>query len=149
VSEKTDAVKDLFSQGYNCAQAVLGAFCKELNIDKETALKISSPFGGGMGGQREVCGALSAMLMIIGLKYGYASAKKPEEKKKLYALVKELTDKFKAENGSIICGELTGSKEIGQSQGAKSAPCRKRRSCMDIVCGAAKTIEDYIENSKR
>ena len=40
---------DNFRQGYNCAQSVLLAFAEEVNLDKETALKLSSSFGGGMG----------------------------------------------------------------------------------------------------
>lgn len=52
---------ELFNQGYNCAQSVLGAFCEDLGIDFETALRLSSSFGGGMGRLREVCGAVSSM----------------------------------------------------------------------------------------
>ncbi|MBQ8793490.1 MAG: C_GCAxxG_C_C family protein, partial [Clostridia bacterium] len=62
-SEK--AVK-LFTDGYNCAQAVFGAFAEDLGFDEKTALKISAPFGGGFGRQREVCGAVSGMLMAFG-----------------------------------------------------------------------------------
>ena len=40
---------ELFAEGYNCSQAVVGAFAEELGLDLQTALKLSSPFGGGMG----------------------------------------------------------------------------------------------------
>ena len=47
----------LFKSGYNCAQAVFLAFAEKMNIDRETAIKLSSSFGGGIGRMREVCGA--------------------------------------------------------------------------------------------
>ena len=58
---KGDIAKSLFEKGYNCAQAVFGAFAEDLGIDFDTAVKISSPFGGGMGRLREVCGTVSGM----------------------------------------------------------------------------------------
>ena len=66
-----EKAESLFLEGYNCAQSVFCAFCDDLGIDFETALKMSSSFGGGMGRLREVCGVVSAMFMIAGLKYGY------------------------------------------------------------------------------
>ena len=44
-----------FKDGYNCAQSVALAFAGDMNIDRETLLRMSSPFGGGMGRLREVC----------------------------------------------------------------------------------------------
>jgi C_GCAxxG_C_C family probable redox protein len=66
-----DRAEELFCKGYNCAQAVAGAFCEECGIPLDTMLRMASPFGGGIGRQREVCGAVSGMLMIAGLLYGY------------------------------------------------------------------------------
>ena len=56
-----------FENGYNCAQSVFMVYSEKFGIDTETALKLSSSFGGGMGRLREVCGAVSAMFMIAGL----------------------------------------------------------------------------------
>ena len=95
-----------FRQGYNCAQSVFLAFAKELSFDKETALKISSSFGGGMGRLREVCGAVSAMLAIAGLKKGYTTPNDDEIKAKHYELVQSLAEDFKSKFGTIICREL-------------------------------------------
>ena len=69
-----ERAKELFKSGYNCSQAVLGAFCEELGMDFETAMKVASSFGGGMGRLREVCGAVSAMFMIAGILKGYENA---------------------------------------------------------------------------
>ena len=69
MKNKDEQAKELFLNGYNCAQAVFCTFAKELGIDDKTALKLSACFGGGLGRQREVCGAVSAMCMAFSLKY--------------------------------------------------------------------------------
>ena len=46
---KAEQAKQLFTQGYNCAQSVFIAFADECGIDRETAALISSGFGGGLG----------------------------------------------------------------------------------------------------
>ena len=55
---KGEIAKQNFYDGYNCAQAVLLAFCDDFGIEKETAQMISAPFGGGVGRLREICGTL-------------------------------------------------------------------------------------------
>ena len=72
---------ELFEEGYNCAQAVFLAFSDLTGYSKEDALRISSSFGGGMGGMREVCGSVSGMFMVCGVLYGYGSVDNIEEKK--------------------------------------------------------------------
>ncbi|MBQ7381204.1 MAG: C_GCAxxG_C_C family protein, partial [Clostridia bacterium] len=67
--------REYFLEGYNCAQAVLLAFGDLTELDNETLAKLASPFGGGMGRMREVCGAVSGMLMAKGLVGGYSDPK--------------------------------------------------------------------------
>ena len=62
---------ELFLGGYNCAQSVVVAFCDVTGLEVDFAAKLASSFGGGMGRMREVCGAVSGMLMVLGLLYGY------------------------------------------------------------------------------
>ena len=71
---RAEKAAELFLQGYNCAQAVAVAFCDLMGMDAHTAAKLSSSFGGGMGRLREVCGAVSGMLMVVGVLYGYDQA---------------------------------------------------------------------------
>ena len=91
--DKKEKAVSLFKSGYGCAQAVLLAFADELNIDENTAAKLASSFGGGMGRLREVCGAVSAMFMIAGLKYGPTDPKDHSAKTAHYALVQQLAEK--------------------------------------------------------
>lgn len=46
---RADLAKSNFMKGYNCSQAVLLAFADLAHLDEETALKISSSFGGRHG----------------------------------------------------------------------------------------------------
>ena len=58
---------ELFLKGYNCSQSVVVAFSDVTGMTPRHAARISSSFGGGMGRMREVCGAVSGMLLVAGL----------------------------------------------------------------------------------
>ncbi len=140
---------ELFTQGYNCAQAVLGAYAEELGLPLETAMKLSSSFGGGIGRMREVCGACSGMFMAAGLLYGYDTPETGEPKMELYKKIRELADRFKEENGSIICRELLGgSPEVGGTPEARTEQYYKKRPCVEYVRSAAAILEKFIEENK-
>ncbi len=148
MSEKSEKARELFKRGYNCAQAVVGAFAEELGIDEETLIKLSSSFGGGMGRLREVCGAVSGMFMIAGVKYGYSSPDAQEEKSEHYARIQELAKEFTKENGTIICRELLGlgTKTEPPVPSERTENYYKTRPCDDIVADAARIIDEYIKN---
>ena len=135
-----------FKSGYNCAQAVFLAFAKDFGLDKETALKLSSSFGGGMGRLREVCGAVSSMFAIAGLKHGYTSPNDDEAKAKHYELIQALAEKFKSKYGTIICREL-----LELPEGADSPIPSKRteeyyqtRPCEAFIRYASEIIENEL-----
>ena len=131
-----------FEKGYNCAQSVFLAYCEEYGIDKETGLKISSSFGGGMGRLREVCGAVSAMFAIAGLKYGYTSPNDDETKQKHYELIQNLANKFKAKHNTIICRELLG-EDISDSPipSKRTTEYYQERPCIEFIKTACELIE--------
>ena len=92
MSKHSDYAKELFKRGYNCSQSVLVAFCDETGLDIEDALKISSSFGGGMGRLREVCGAVSGMFMVVGMKYGYTDPTDKQKKSEHYNIIQSLSN---------------------------------------------------------
>lgn len=100
--------QDLFESGFNCAQSVLLSFCEELGLSKETASKIASPFGGGIGGHGKLCGALTGAMMVIGLKYGSAGSSDPDSKKISREKAHTLIENFEEKHGSCNCNELIG-----------------------------------------
>ncbi|MBQ8623397.1 MAG: C_GCAxxG_C_C family protein [Oscillospiraceae bacterium] len=138
---------ELFMQGYNCSQAVFAAFCDITGIDFELAIKLSSSFGGGMGRLREVCGAVSGMMLVAGALYGYNDPKDSVTKSEHYKRVQTLAYKFQEENGSYICKTLLGL----DSASDPNSPQRtneyyKKRPCAELVRQAAAILDDYIKN---
>lgn len=143
--DHSQAAYDNFYKGYNCAQSVFSAFCDVTGLDLETALLLSSSFGGGMGRLREVCGAFSAIIMVAGCIYGYTTPKDYDAKSKHYALVQELAARFKAENSSIICREILGlTAPSDPNVPPRTDEYYKKRPCAEICRNAAKILDDYI-----
>ena len=146
MSQKGKAARALFEQGYNCAQSVAGVFAAEMGLERETVVRMISPFGGGMGRLREVCGAFSGALFVLGVLYGYDDAKASEEKMQLYKEVQDLAAQFSAKNGSIICRELLGLR-AGASDpkpAARTPQYYHERCCSDAVESAAALMEAFI-----
>ena len=96
-----------FGVGMDCSQAVFGEFAAQLGLDRETALKIAAPFGGGMW-RGETCGCVVGALMAIGLKYGQGEHPDPEKKQAMLAKKAEFEAAFAAKHGSCICREILG-----------------------------------------
>jgi C_GCAxxG_C_C family probable redox protein len=146
MGDKAEYAVKLFKEGYNCSQAVLCAFCEELGMDNDTALRLAASFGGGMGRLREVCGAVTGMFMIAGLKYGYTDVEDRQLKQEHYELIQMLSNKFKEINGSIICRELLGL-EIRHDTPVpeeRTETYYKKRPCAELVKCAAGIIEEVI-----
>ena len=136
---------DLFLSGSNCAQAVLLAFSDVTGMDHQTAAKFSSSFGGGMGRLREVCGAVSGMLMVAGLLYGYEDPGEGDcNKKEHYQRVQYLAGKFREEVGSIVCREILKNPPTDPNPSPRTAEYYKTRPCTRMVMTAARILDEYI-----
>lgn len=108
---KQELASDYHDRGYGCAQAVLASYAADYGLDEETALRLSTGFGSGMGRMCEVCGALTGAFMVVGLEYGKVvtdGTKYGRDTETTYRLVSELAAKFRERNGSIYCRELIG-----------------------------------------
>lgn len=131
-----------FAEGYNCAQSVFAAFHEEMGISEKTAFKMAAAFGGGMGGMREVCGAVSGMFMVLSTLYGYDTAEDIEEKRLMYGRVKALAEEFNKEHGTIICREILASPDAKKAtpvQGSGHAGI-----CFECVKTAARILSEFI-----
>ncbi|MGD9475283.1 MAG: C-GCAxxG-C-C family protein [Eubacteriaceae bacterium] len=140
-----------FQKGYNCSQAVIKTFASELDMDEETILKLSSSFGAGMGRIREVCGAVSAMFMIAGLKYGYADPQAVQEKTDHYERIQKLAKSFKEKHGTIICRELLNLEVEWDDfvPEERSKAYYEKRPCPEIVGSAAEIIGKMLEAEEK
>ncbi len=143
--DHTYKAAELFMNKCNCAQAVMVAFCDVTGFDEEFAARISCSFGGGMGRMREVCGAVSGMLMVLGHLYGYTDPGEGDCRKAAhYALVQELSAKFRDEAGSIICREILNNPPSDPNPTPRTEEYYKTRPCARMVMIAAKILDDYI-----
>ena len=134
----------LFMEGYNCAQAVIMAFSDLIGIDEKTCARLSSSFGGGMGRMREVCGAVSGMLMVAGILYGYDGPEEGDIKKQHYSRVQELAETFRAEAGSIICRDILKNPPSDPNPSPRTEEYYKQRPCVRMVTLAVRSMENYI-----
>lgn len=96
---------EYFRQGYNCAQSVFAAFAAEMGLPEDTALRLPSAFGAGLGRMRGTCGAFAGLAMVAGFKHGNLTGD-PADKERIFALTRQLADAFRAEFGTLQCREL-------------------------------------------
>lgn len=143
-----EKAKAYFEQGYNCAQAVTLAFAEEMGLDMDSAAKLASSFGGGLGRLREVCGCVSGMALAAGAIFGYSDPKAREEKADHYARIQKLAEDFKEKNGSIICRELLAgiNNDTNPVPEERTESYYKKRPCGDLVYMAAEIFERELEH---
>ena len=142
--EHKELAARLCLEGYNCAQAVMVAFTDLTGLDKDLAARTASSFGGGMGRMREVCGAVSGMLMVAGILYGYDDISDAKAKRDHYKLVQELAGKFKEEAGSIVCRDILKNPPSDPNPSERTAEYYKVRPCTRMVMLASRILDDYI-----
>lgn len=140
----------LFMKGYNCAQSVTAAFADLYGLTEEQALLASASFGGGMGRMRLTCGTVTGMFLLAGLESGTINPDNRELKARNYAMVRELAERFKAENGSIVCSELLqmGNKTESAMPSERTAAYYKKRPCPELVRCAARIYAQMLEEKK-
>ena len=132
--EKAEA---LFTGGCNCSQAVFAAFADEFGLDEELAKRLATGLGGGVGRMREVCGAVSAAALVIGMRLG-------PDKMKAYPVIQDFCAKFKERCGSIICRDLLEETDAttGGTPEPRTPEYYQRRPCAKLVRIAAELLGD-------
>ena len=137
MSTKAEKAIAFHDKGYNCAQAVACSFCEEFGIDQGEMFRIAEGFGFGMG-IMDMCGALSGMMMVIGLENSVGDPEKGKlTKGDTYKKVKAYINKFAEQNGSYLCKELKGV-ETG----------KVLRACPDCIRDAVALTEEYLAAQK-
>lgn len=147
--EHKELAMQLFHKGYNCAQSVFCAFCDVTGFDLGNAARLASSFGGGMGRMREVCGAVSGALMVLGYLRGYSDPEDQEAKAAQYAKVQEFARRFREQNGSIICRELLANVETapGSAPEVRTNAYYHARPCEGFVADAAMLLDQFLAES--
>jgi C_GCAxxG_C_C family probable redox protein len=108
MKSRGDQAVETFISGFNCAQSVLSSCCPELSLDRDTALRVSSGFGGGIARRQEICGALSGGILAISLKHGRGENDDRSAIDTTYGKIRELIARFESAHGSSQCRTLLG-----------------------------------------
>ena len=129
MSENFKTADEFHNRGFNCAQAVVMTYCESFSMDKQTAMRASEAFGGGMGCFYSVCGALSGVIMLCGLKNGGGDLLTgPTSKAETYAVAKNIVADFERHCGALNCRDIKAGK----------TPCAE---CIRYACELA---EKYL-----
>ncbi|PHV70709.1 hypothetical protein CS063_09265 [Sporanaerobium hydrogeniformans] len=137
--KKSEKAAELFKKGFNCSQAIIGAFCEDYGIKMQTGLKIASGLGSGVR-SAEICGAVSGAVLVIGLKYGSDNT---DSKTLCNTKTEEFIKMFREINGSIVCRDILGC-DITTPHGKEKALAEQYFTtvCLDMVVSAAQILED-------
>ena len=132
-----------FSQHYNCSQSVFSAFAEQFGLNRETALKLASPFGGGVARRGEICGAVTGALLALGLARG---ADKPAGKDEIYRLSQEFMRLFEQKHPSLLCRDLIAT-DISTLAGYQAATEKRvfTTICPLLVQDAAEIAQKLLE----
>ena len=99
---------------------------------------------------REVCGAVSGMLMVLGLLYGYTDPGEGDcVKREHYKAVQSLAAQFREETGSIICREILKNPPADPNPTPRTAAFYQKRPCARMVMTAARILDAYIQEHPR
>ncbi len=142
--KKEEKAVGYFRNKFNCSQSVFTVFGLEYGIQENDCLKISCAFGGGMGRQQHICGAVTGALMALGLEYG-KGLNDPEEKKQLtYLKTREFFKEFVKKHGSVNCLELLDGLNMTDPDDHKKIMDRK---LFDIKC--EKYVADAVKITEK
>lgn len=129
---KVNKAIENYKSGMNCSQSVVMAYADLFGVDEKTMFMVSEGFGAGMG-MKSVCGAVTGMIMLLGLKNSSGNLEIITKAQTL-KLVGEAIKKFKDENGTVICAELKSTDNI----------TGKPINCMKCIEDACKIFEEYL-----
>ena len=150
LEERVERAVDNFMAGYGCCQSVVAAFADLYGVDEKTALRFGAGFGGGVGRLRMMCGAVSGIVMLVGLDCGQTEGSDREGKSACYKVVQELLAKSEQQNGSLICAEILGLKGHDKAHctyeaSPRTAEYYKTRPCAAKVESAARIFAEYLK----
>jgi C_GCAxxG_C_C family probable redox protein len=139
---KSEVAQDKFLAGYNCAQSVLYAYGPDLGLDRETALKVATGLGAGMGRRGEVCGALTGGILVLGLKYGRGGQQDRSATEDTYQKTLDLMARFEQRHGSCFCRVLLDGCDLRTPEGQRffKAHDLLHKTCMGCVHTVAEEL---------
>jgi len=101
-------VQELLDAGYNCAEAMAGAFAATIGVTEEACTQAMTGFGGGIGRTGNTCGLVSGAVFALGRGLDRTDLDHAAVKERVYAAVVELVERVEASHGSVLCPGILG-----------------------------------------
>lgn len=145
MQDRLDQAADLFSRGFNCAQAVLGAFCEKYGLNSTQAMKLAGGMGAGFC-TGELCGAAAGATLVIGLRDGCLEADDPQAKRRCNDGVCAFLSRFRELNGHIVCRDILGfepNMRLAEDESsARAMELARGTVCMEMVMSSVEILEE-------
>jgi C_GCAxxG_C_C family probable redox protein len=147
---KKQVAMDRFLACYNCAQSVLYAYGPDLGLDRETALKVATGLGAGMGCRGEVCGALTGGILVLGLKYGRGGQQDRSATENTYQKTLELMTRFEQRHGSCFCRVLLDGCDLRTTEGRQHFKDHDllHKTCVGCVQSVVEGLAEILDAPK-
>jgi C_GCAxxG_C_C family probable redox protein len=142
-TKKSEVAVEKFLSGYNCAQSILYAYGPDLGLDAETALKVATGLGGGMGGSGEVCGAVTGGILALGLKYGRGAHQEKAVAQEAYQKTCALMAAFARAHGTCSCRTLLGGCDLRTPEGLQRF--REENLHQQVCAPCVRTVGEILE----
>ncbi|MCC8070786.1 MAG: C-GCAxxG-C-C family protein [Bacteroidales bacterium] len=103
IEERKEQARELHRQGYNCAQCVAMVYSDLTGVAPDTTARLTAAYGGGVGGEGDLCGVVSGMAFVVSaLRY-----EGPATKLATYQSMKPYYQAFAERNGGCTaCRDL-------------------------------------------
>lgn len=140
MSKVQDAVS-AFESGFNCSQAIVRTYGPDYGLSALDAVRVSCGFGGGMR-RADTCGAVTGVLIVLGLRFGAQDASDTSAKAGVYSKVTEFQSRFESRCDSVACRDLLGC-DISTPEGMEYAKDNNlfKTVCPRMVQVAAEILE--------
>lgn len=147
---KPEKAEQLYKEGYLCSQSVFAAFCKDYGLDEQIGLKLSKFLGFGYLFRGDLCGAVSAAVMLYSLKYASSETYSDTGDDVFYHLAKEHMKKFEQKHGSCLCCELLG-ESVSTAEGIENIREKGyfNSRCPSYVKDSAEILDEAIRKMER
>ena len=143
---REEKARELFSNSYNCAQAVAIAFSSETGIDENTSCRMATAFGAGGGRRQFCCGAVSGALLVISLLKGRNLNDDKSAQENSYTLAREFFAHFESEHGSSECRVLLDGINLLTPEGQERFKTEGMGDrCGDYVGSAVRILEEILD----
>ncbi len=146
MSERIEQAVDMFVEGYSCAQSLLAVYGPSLGMDREAALRLAAPLGGGLSRTDGPCGAATGAILVLGLKHGHTHPDDDAGAEFIRNLTREFLRRYDESKGSTMCTDILGANLSlpGEKERAKAEDLSSK-FCNDAVRTAARLLEELLE----